>query len=447
VAEAIGDPKSTLASLAMNETDERKLIEEIFLRVLSRPATEQEISRTAEAWKKIAQENEQLHKEAAAKEAEQAPLIAKADAERSRAIELAKEELSRYEAEIAPQVARAEAERAAKEVTTAEAVKAWEQEKAADALAAWEAGLPAERKNTGWVLFDKEIKTTETNALAKLQVQEGGIIYNPVVSANPYDYIINLRFDESDITGLMLEVLPDPTLPNCGPGLASDGNFNLTEIYGEWIGGRGPTLTALNFSDAVADFSAAKSNVKAAINGKKEKDDPGWSVTGAPSQAHFAAFTLKTPIGAGKDTKIILRMTMRRNSLGIGKFRLWYTKDRTVGLGLPANVIAALAVPVAERTKAQTATLLKYHRQYHPEIVNLDLAYGVAKLPLPTDAGVVQRRALLAKAEEPIRLDPKLVQLRQDIQQSKLQLANQRLTGAQDLVWALVNNPAFLFNY
>ena len=56
------------------------------------------------------------------------------------------------------------------------------------------------------------------------------------------------------------------------------------------------------------------------------------------------------------------------------------------------------------------------------------------------------RRASLAQAEEPIKLDPKLVQLRQDAAQSKLQFADKRLTGAQDLTWALINNAAFLFN-
>jgi hypothetical protein len=43
-------------------------------------------------------------------------------------------------------------------------------------------------------------------------------------------------------------------------------------------------------------------------------------------------------------------------------------------------------------------------------------------------------------------LDPKLVQLRKDAAQSKTQLANLRLTGVQDLTWALINTPAFLFN-
>jgi len=68
-------------------------------------------------------------------------------------------------------------------------------------------------------------------------------------------------------------------------------------------------------------------------------------------------------------------------------------------------------------------------------------------MPLPIDPGVLDRRDVLAKAEEPIKLDAKLVQLRQDSTQSNAQMTNKRLTAAQDLTWALVNNPAFLFNH
>ena len=53
----------------------------------------------------------------------------------------------------------------------------------------------------------------------------------------------------------------------------------------------------------------------------------------------------------------------------------------------------------------------------------------------------------LADAQKPIALDPKLVQLRRDAELSKEQLANRRLTAAQDLAWALINHPAFLFNH
>jgi hypothetical protein len=50
-------------------------------------------------------------------------------------------------------------------------------------------------------------------------------------------------------------------------------------------------------------------------------------------------------------------------------------------------------------------------------------------------------------AQRPILIDPKLVQLRRDADLSQKQLGNQRLTAAQDLAWALINSPAFLFNH
>jgi hypothetical protein len=55
-------------------------------------------------------------------------------------------------------------------------------------------------------------------------------------------------------------------------------------------------------------------------------------------------------------------------------------------------------------------------------------------------------KAALAKAELPVTIDPQLVQLRADAAMSKLQAADARLTVVQDLAWALMNSPAFLFN-
>jgi hypothetical protein len=53
---------------------------------------------------------------------------------------------------------------------------------------------------------------------------------------------------------------------------------------------------------------------------------------------------------------------------------------------------------------------------------------------------------LLAYVTKPVPLDARLAQLRQDMDQSKKQTENVRLTATQDLAWALINSPAFLFN-
>jgi hypothetical protein len=447
VAEAIGDPKSSLAALAAKETDEKKLIDEIFLRVLSRPATEAEINKTAEAWKKITKEDEQLQKEWAAKEAEQAPIIAKAEADRVAAIAAAKAELERYDTEIAPRVAAAEAARVKLEAKNKEAVEKFQAEKAPLALAAWESALPAERKTTGWYVFDKEIKNVTASGGAKLERLKNGVIVNrgPVTGAS--DYGVNVDTTETGITGILLEVIPDATLPKLGPGLQTDGNFILTEITLDAQPKGAPGTKPTAFSAAVADFNQEKFDVKSAIDTKTAANDAGWAISGGISQRHLAAFTLSKPVGEAKGALLKIQLLQRRNPFLIGQFRLWYTKDKTVGLGLPAEVLTVLSTPAADRTEAQTAALAAYFRESDPESIKLDLAYGASKQPLPTDPGTLQRRAALAKAEEPIRLDPKLVQLRQDSQHSKAQAADQRLTGAQDLVWALVNNPAFLFNH
>jgi len=156
---------------------------------------------------------------------------------------------------------------------------------------------------------------------------------------------------------------------------------------------------------------------------------------------------LSEPIGHESGAVLTLKMYQRRPNFQIGQFRLWYTTDPRVSLGLPADVAAAMKLPPESRSAEQKAAVAAYFRRNDPEAVKRDLTLAQSKLPLPTDPGIVERRATLAKAEEPIRLDPKLVQLRQDAAQSKTQTANKRLTGAQDLVWALLNNPAFLFNH
>jgi hypothetical protein len=101
---------------------------------------------------------------------------------------------------------------------------------------------------------------------------------------------------------------------------------------------------------------------------------------------------------------------------------------------------------VAERTDVEKGLLAEYVRQSEPEYWRLRREAAEAKVPLAQDPTQTDLQTALAKATEPIRLDPVLVQLRADSAASKQQVTNKRLTVVQDLTWALINNPAFLFN-
>src|SRR4051812_12055584 len=95
VADAIGDEKNSLAKLVATQPDDAKLADEIFTRVLNRPATPTEIKKTLETWSTIDPEHATLTAEWQAKEKEQAPIIEKMEAERVAAIAAAKTELTR----------------------------------------------------------------------------------------------------------------------------------------------------------------------------------------------------------------------------------------------------------------------------------------------------------------------------------------------------------------
>jgi hypothetical protein len=66
---------------------------------------------------------------------------------------------------------------------------------------------------------------------------------------------------------------------------------------------------------------------------------------------------------------------------------------------------------------------------------------------MPGNDHVKDLEAQLASANQPLPIDPKLQQMRRAVELSEEQLKDRRLTVAQDIVWALINNPAFLYNH
>lgn len=132
----------------------------------------------------------------------------------------------------------------------------------------------------------------------------------------------------------------------------------------------------------------------------------------------------------------------------IGKFRLAITTaKKPVGLGLPEEVQPILATVPEERTDEQKSKLLEFFRLQDQPLQNLVKAVATAKQPLPADPKLVALEKDLTEVSQPIREDPNLVQLKKDLTMSETQTGNKRLTMVQDLAWALINSPAFLFNH
>jgi len=444
IADAIGDSRNALPKLVAAQPDDRALVDEIFVRVLNRPVTESEIARTLETWSYIQPDHQELLASLGAKETEQAPVIAKQEADRVLAIDAAKKELARYEKEIAPKLAEAEKKRKDAVALAATTVKDYEQKNLAAAQAQFEETVPIAKTYTGWTPLDLvEMKATTGVTLTKLA--DGSIQASGPAPRNA-DYTVNADTKLAGITGVMLEVLPSAEAPAFGPGY-SGGNFILGEI-GLKVG-KGVNLEDVKFGKAVADFSQQKFDVGNAIDGKKGDANNGWGIAPQAGVPHYAAFALEKPIGdAKKGLRLRFDLNQPRNGgFSIARFRLYVTTGAApLSIGLPQAVVDAVKKPASLRGKEDKAAIASYWKENDPELRKRTLTLAKNQLPLPTDPGLLERRKGLATTEEPIRLDPKLVQLRADAEQSKRQMENRRLTGAQDLVWALVNTPAFLFN-
>jgi hypothetical protein len=421
-------------------------VDEIFTRVLNRPATEGETKKTLTSWASIDAEHTVLLAERDAKEKEQAPLIAKAEADRLITIDTTKKELARFEAQIAPKVAAAEKKRVADVAASEAAVKDYEKTKLAAALTKFEATVPAARTYTGWQLLDPAALTASAGTTLTKQA-DGSIKAGPQKTPAAIDYTVTADTKIAGITGVLLEVLPSADEPGFGPG-RSGGNFILGELAMKSGDYKTNPATEVEFAGAIADHSQEKFDIKTAIDGKKGDAANGWAIGKETGVPHYAAFSLKKPLGDAKGVRLRIEMNQpRTNYFSIARFRVWVTTSaQPLNIGLPLAIAEALKKPASARAKEEQAAVAAYWSENDPDLRKLRLTFGKHQLPLPIDPGVIERRVAVAHAEEPIKLDPKLVQLRQDSEQSKTQIANKRLTAAQDLTWALINNAAFLFN-
>jgi hypothetical protein len=219
--------------------------------------------------------------------------------------------------------------------------------------------------------------------------------------------VVGLAEIDKPITAIRLEVLADAKLPANGPGRAENGNFVLNEFR--------LTSKPLDKPDApgapiklTAIAQIFQQDAFPAANAVDGNPATGWATSPRVGQDNAALFKFQQPVTspAGVAFTAVLDQRFGTNHV-IGKFRLSVTTDPNPKLGSPVTPeqMALLDTPEEKRTSDQKTKLRAMYLAQDKEYQRL--AAEAANAP-PTDA---------------------------------------RVLGAQDLVWALINSPAFLFNH
>jgi WD40 repeat protein len=215
-------------------------------------------------------------------------------------------------------------------------------------------------------------------------------------------YQLVMSSPRKQLMGLRLEVLADDSLPGKGPGRALNGNFVLNRLKVFAASADHPEQRRpIKIRQAQADFSQAGFDIAGAIDNKPAT---GWAVAPEMGKSHTAVFTFVRPIKLRKHEVLVVELDQQYDdNHTLGRFRLAATRDDAPLMRPDHGGDIQPLLAAKHLSGDETARLRTYYYSQDS-----------------------QYRAL----ERAQRL-----------------LANPRLAAVQDLAWALINSPAFLFNH
>ena len=441
VGNAIADPENAITKLVAAESNDARLVNEVFLRVMNRSATADEIAAFFDSMSYIDIDHQALTKALQEREGWWKGEKPKLEKQREDAIAAAKAELDRYQKEIAPRLAEEEKKRQAG-VAAAEA----ELKKYTDAtpqhIAAWEKTAAS---NVEWHLLEAS-SLSASNGIKLQRRDDRSIRASGDGKQSAYTIMVNTSLH--GITGLRIEAMPDATIKGGGPGLPAGGNFVVTEFEVQAAPKSKPAeLKKIALQNAKSNFIQQAFNVALAVDGNAGNQN-AWAIGGAGGVTNWATFEAKEPVGFEEGT--VLKFVIHQNHTAanhiLGRFRISVTTDQAIGLSLPEQFKSIVTVPADQRDDAQKQVLATYFNKTDAGLKAKQTALAEASKPLPEDPGITKRNATITFVSQAVGEDRQLVQLRSDMEFSIKQTQNKRLTATQDLTWALINNPAFLFN-
>ncbi len=156
-------------------------------------------------------------------------------------------------------------------------------------------------------------------------------------------------------TGVLLEVMPDASLPNQSLGRGFNGNFVMTDFTVELVGGALKRPREVKLARVEADFAQDGWPASQVIANSPKSKTPlkGWAIEGNNPERRLdrkIMFVMERAVKIPKDASIVIRFGNRSEYAdhNIGRFRLSITTvaPEQVALGssgIPAQVLAAFA--------------------------------------------------------------------------------------------------------
>ncbi|HAV33822.1 MAG TPA: hypothetical protein DC058_17440 [Planctomycetaceae bacterium] len=199
---------------------------------------------------------------------------------------------------------------------------------------------------------------------------------------NPATETYTLQFSKlpAGVTALRIEVLPDDSLPQKGPGRAGNGNFVLSELTATVQTAAGEQSVPLQNATATYEQTgAAGANpygrwaVAAAIDADARGRTWGWAVMEQVGRSQTAVFETATDLTLpeGAVLSLVLDQNLDNPGHNIGCFRVFAStapRPLKASEAIPAEIAVLVAIPSAERSEQQTKTLAAWYRSTAPQL-------------------------------------------------------------------------------
>ena len=241
----------------------------------------------------------------------------------------------------------------------------------ATAQAAWEQDVARELANASqWTALHPEQVASEQGV--QFKIEPGEIVFadrNPRSGADTYRITVKTKLKQ--ITGFQLDALPQPTLPQQGPGRAESGSFVLTEFSVADAAGQ-----AVRLQNATATNAESTKPAAAAIDGNADQNN-GWSAPGLPGASSAIRFELENPLGSGDELTLVFSVQQKQGANHVlGRFRISATTAPRPLLPVsavlpPTEIVELITRDAAQRDDAQRAKLAAWYRAMAPGLAEL----------------------------------------------------------------------------